>query len=315
MSQLPDGAGGLPVGVSVLPARVGVLGGGRMGSGIAHAFLIVGCDVVVVDQPDQLGRAELSIRTSLDRSIAMGGVDRTAADFSAALHLTADRAALADRDLVIEAIPETLALKLAVLPAVEALLSPTAALATNTSSLSIDDLAAALARPAQFIGLHFFNPVPSSALIEVVVGTQTDPAVVRGAGDWVRALGKTPVTVTDSPGFASSRLGVALALEAIRMLESGIATADDIDAAMVLGYRHATGPLRTTDMVGLDVRLGIAEYLAGALGPRFEPPRLLRDLVAAGKLGRKTGEGFFVWDAQGGPPHEAGERPPAKEHR
>jgi 3-hydroxybutyryl-CoA dehydrogenase len=215
--------------------------------------------------------------------------------------VASDRAALADRDLVVEAIPEIPELKAAALSEVEALLRDDAVLATNTSSLSIDDLAAPLARPGRFLGLHFFNPVPVSTLVEVVAGAATDPALVATAGDWVRALGKTPVAVRDAPGFASSRLGVAIALEAIRMLEQGVASAEDIDAAMVLGYKHATGPLRTTDVVGLDVRLGIAEYLHAQLGERFEPPALLRDMVAAGKLGRKTGEGFFVWDQQGQP--------------
>jgi 3-hydroxybutyryl-CoA dehydrogenase len=157
--------------------------------------------------------------------------------------------------------------------------------------------------PARFIGLHFFNPVPASELVEIVVGAATEPAVVASAQDWVAGLGKTPVTVKDSPGFASSRLGVAIGLEAIRMLEEGVASAEDIDAAMVLGYKFPVGPLRLTDIVGLDVRLGIAEYLHSQLGERFAPPQLLRDKVAAGELGRKTGSGFFQWDdnpSQGG---------------
>ena len=152
-----------------------------------------------------------------------------------------------------------------------------------------------LAVPERFLGLHFFNPVPVSDLIEIVVGPRTDPALVERAREWAGALGKTPITVADSPGFASSRLGVCLALEAMRMLEEGVASAADIDTAMTLGYRHPMGPLRTTDVVGLDVRLAIAEHLAAELGPRFEPPKVLRDLVAAGHLGRKTGQGFYTW--------------------
>jgi 3-hydroxybutyryl-CoA dehydrogenase len=173
--------------------------------------------------------------------------------------------------------------------------APRAVLATNTSSLSIDDIAARLPDPAKLIGLHFFNPVPVSDLVEIVVGKQTDADLVDSARQWVTGLGKTAITVTDSPGFASSRLGVVIALEAIRMVEDGVATAHDIDTAMTLGYRHPTGPLKTTDIVGLDVRLAIAEHLAAELGPRFEPPQLLRDKVAAGALGRKTGEGFYRW--------------------
>lgn len=283
-----------------VPARVGVLGGGRMGGGIAHAFLLAGSDVVVIDQPHALEAAEAGIRRVIARSVERGTATRPPAELDAALRVASDRALLADRDLVVEAIPEIPELKATTLPEVEALLRGDSVLASNTSSLSIDALAAPLARPQQFLGLHFFNPVPVSTLVEVVAGAVTDPALVAAAGDWVRALGKTPVTVRDAPGFASSRLGVAIALEAIRMLEQGVASAEDIDAAMVLGYKHATGPLRTTDVVGLDVRLGIAEHLYAQLGERFEPPALLREMVAAGKLGRKTGEGFFVWD-QGQP--------------
>ncbi|MBA3524074.1 MAG: 3-hydroxyacyl-CoA dehydrogenase family protein, partial [Geodermatophilaceae bacterium] len=151
---------------------------------------------------------------------------------------------------------------------------------------------AALDRPDRFLGMHFFNPVPASKLVEVVLAPQTAPEAVDIARDWARRLGKTDVVVRDSPGFASSRLGVLLGLEAIRMLEEGVADAEAIDTAMELGYRHPMGPLRSTDLVGLDVRLAIAEYLASTLGPRFEPPQLLRDKVAAGDLGRKTGRGF-----------------------
>jgi 3-hydroxybutyryl-CoA dehydrogenase len=283
-----------------VPRTVGVLGGGRMGGGIAHAFLLAGSEVVVIDQPHALEAADAGIRRAIATSVERGSTTRPQAELDAALRVASDRATLADRDLVIEAIPEIPELKAAALRDVESLLGAHAVLATNTSSLSIDDLAAHLTRPERFLGLHFFNPVPVSTLVEVVAGAATDPTLVATAGDWVRALGKTPVTVRDAPGFASSRLGVALALEAIRMLEQGVASAEDIDAAMLLGYKHATGPLRTTDVVGLDVRLGIAEYLHAQLGERFEPPALLREMVAAGKLGRKTGEGFFVWD-QGQP--------------
>ena len=151
-------------------------------------------------------------------------------------------------------------------------------------------------RPERFCGLHFFNPVPSSTLVEIVRGEKSAGELIERAKEWVEAIGKTPVTVNDSPGFASSRLGVVIALEAIRMLQEGVASADDIDAAMVLGYKFPVGPLRLTDMVGLDVRLGIANYLHSELGERFEPPILLRTMVEEGKLGRKSGEGFYRWD-------------------
>jgi 3-hydroxybutyryl-CoA dehydrogenase len=281
-----------------VPRTVGVLGGGRMGGGIAHAFLLAGSEVVVIDQPHALEAADAGIRRAIATSVERGSTTRPQAELDAALRVASDRATLADRDLVIEAIPEIPELKAAALRDVESLLGAHAVLATNTSSLSIDDLAAHLTRAERFLGLHFFNPVPVSTLVEVVAGAATDPTLVATAGDWVRALGKTPVTVRDAPGFASSRLGVALALEAIRMLEQGVASAEDIDAAMVLGYKHATGPLRTTDVVGLDVRLGIAEELHARLGDRFAPPDLLRRLVADGHLGRKTGRGFYEWSDQ-----------------
>lgn len=281
------------------PAHVGVLGGGRMGAGIAHAFLLAGSAVTVVERDDDAARAAASrVLDSVDASIARGTATDTADAYRARLVSTTDRAALAPCALVVEAVPEDLALKIEALTGIEAHVDQTAALASNTSSISIDELAATLAHPSRFLGMHFFNPVPASALVEIVRGSATAPALVDAARAWVQALDKTPVVVADAPGFASSRLGVALGLEAIRMVEEGVATPDDIDAAMTLGYKHPIGPLRLTDIVGLDVRLGIAEYLAEHLGDRFAPPDLLRRLVADGHLGRKTGRGFYEWDAR-----------------
>ena len=278
-----------------IPQFMGVLGGGRMGAGIAHAFLLAGCDVLVVERDgDAAAGARERVGSAVAKSVERGLI-ASPDSFMARLVVSTDYANFADKDLVVEAVPEIWDLKVASLQRVEKHLNATAFLASNTSSLSITGLAAELARPQNFIGLHFFNPVPSSALIEVVVARQTLPMVVDSARGWVAALGKTAVVVNDSPGFASSRLGVALALEAMRMLEDGVASAQDIDAAMVLGYRHHTGPLRTTDLVGLDVRLEIAEYLESTLGERFSPPQILRDKVARGELGRKTGRGFFDW--------------------
>jgi len=234
------------------------------------------------------------VTASLQRAEERGKLGGPLAEHLEQLLVTTDAGELVGAGLVVEAVPEDPALKARVLAAVEAA-APDAVLATNTSSLSIDGLAAGLAAPERFLGLHFFNPVPASDLVEIVVGSRTDADLVGAAQGWVEALGKTAITVTDSPGFASSRLGVAIALEAMRMLEEGVASAADIDTAMTLGYRHPVGPLRTTDLVGLDVRLAIAEHLAREVGPRFEPPQVLRDLVAAGKLGRKTGEGFYTW--------------------
>jgi 3-hydroxybutyryl-CoA dehydrogenase len=275
--------------------KVGVLGGGRMGAGIAHAFLLAGCEVAVVERDGETADAAAQrIRESIKRSIERGApLDVDAVE--AALSVGADVAVFADCEVVIEAVPEDRALKTEALARIERV-APDAVIATNTSSIPISSLAASLERADRLLGLHFFNPVPASALVEIVVGSETALDLVDRARGWVELIGKTPIVVRDSPGFASSRLGVALALEAIRMLESGAASAEDIDRAMELGYRHPVGPLRTTDIVGLDVRLGIAEELQSELGDRFSPPQLLRQLVAEGKLGRKSGEGFYEWE-------------------
>lgn len=276
--------------------KVGVLGGGRMGAGIAHAFLLAESEVVVVERDEETTDAAAQrIRENIARSIERGTTMLGAAELSAALHVGTDLSVFADCELVIEAVPEDRALKADALSRIETA-APDAAIATNTSSILIDDLAGSLRSPERFLGLHFFNPVPASALVEVVTGIATDPDLVERARGWVEKLGKTPIVVRDSPGFASSRLGLVLALEAIRMLDAGVASAEDIDRAMELGYRHPMGPLRTTDVVGLDVRLDIAEELYATLGERFAPPALLRRLVAEGKLGRKSGEGFYTWE-------------------
>ena len=278
-----------------LPQRVGVYGGGRMGAGIAHAFLVAGSEVTVVETDDATAAAARErVATSLGRAQERGGLTEPVDVVATRLTVTTDAADLAGCVLVVEAVPEDVPLKTRVLRAIEGA-APDAVIATNTSSLSIDGLAQDLSAPERLVGLHFFNPVPASDLVEIVVGSKTPDTLVTDAQGWVEALGKTAITVSDSPGFASSRLGVMLALEAMRMLDEGIAGAADIDTAMTLGYRHPVGPLRTTDIVGLDVRLAIAEHLERELGPRFSPPQVLRDLVAAGHLGRKTGRGFYTW--------------------
>ncbi|WP_104083565.1 3-hydroxyacyl-CoA dehydrogenase family protein [Cryobacterium sp. Y11] len=284
-------------GESGVPDRVGVLGGGRMGAGIAHAFLLAGAHVALVERNDtEAGAARDRVLRAVDASVSRGATGETRLELGSRLDVGADFELFSDRELVVEAVPEVRVLKVDALQKVEAQISDDAALASNTSSISIDDLASELKRPARFLGLHFFNPVPASSLVELVTGSATSAELVADAQSWVSALGKTPITVSDAPGFASSRLGVALGLEAIRMLEEGVASASDIDAAMMLGYKHPVGPLKLTDLVGLDVRLGIAEYLHKQLGARFEPPALLRRLVAEGKLGRKSGQGFYRWD-------------------
>ncbi|MDX3277689.1 3-hydroxyacyl-CoA dehydrogenase family protein [Streptomyces scabiei] len=274
---------------SAAPAVVGVIGGGRMGAGIAQSFAAAGSAVVIVERDADATDAALArIAAGLRRAGAEEAVPRVTA-VASVTELPRDA------DLVVEAVPENAALKARLLAAAERSVGERCVLASNTSSLSVTDLAAALRHPGRFLGMHFFNPVPVSALIELVTAPDTTGDTLESAVRWTRALGKQEVVVGDSPGFASSRLGLALGLEAIRMVEEGIATPDAIDTAMSLGYKHPTGPLRLTDLVGLDVRLAIAEHLHATLGERFAPPRLLREKVARGELGRKSGQGFYAW--------------------
>ncbi|WP_120003776.1 3-hydroxyacyl-CoA dehydrogenase family protein [Nesterenkonia muleiensis] len=281
-----------------LPSHAGVLGGGRMGGGIAHALLISGAaEVVVVEVNDDAAEAARErITADVQASLDRGKISGELTEWSGKLTMSTDYADFSRCGLVIEAVPEDQGLKVAALTRVEQQLGTDAYLATNTSSIAVTDLAKNLQRPEQFCGLHFFNPVPASTLVEVVLAEQTGSELKALAPGWVEALGKTPVAVKDAPGFASSRLGVAIGLEAIRMLEEGVASAEDIDNAMVLGYKFPIGPLALTDIVGLDVRLGIAEYLHSTLGERFAPPQLMRDMVSRGELGRKTGRGFYTYE-------------------
>ncbi|OZE40077.1 MULTISPECIES: 3-hydroxyacyl-CoA dehydrogenase family protein [unclassified Rhodococcus (in: high G+C Gram-positive bacteria)] len=278
-----------------VPSNVAVVGGGRMGAGIAQVFAALGSSVVIAEAADQqaaLGR----VSTGLDRAHERGKLNENPAAILARVSTVAGPADLpADLDLVVEAVPEIPALKVEVLALIDKVASDNTVIASNTSSISIAELGAALNDPSRFIGMHFFNPVPASTLVEIVRAPATSPDVVKRVQQWVSLLGKTEVLVNDSPGFATSRLGVCLGLEAIRMLEEGVADAESIDRAMELGYKHPMGPLRSTDLVGLDVRLAIAEHLASTLGDRFTPPQLLRDMVARGDIGRKSGRGFHDW--------------------
>jgi 3-hydroxybutyryl-CoA dehydrogenase len=268
-----------------------------MGAGVAHALLTSGAAVTVVEVDSRLeaarGRVEDAVRASAERGTLEEPVDAVLDR----LTVTPEASRLAGCGLVVEAVPEDVAVKTAALQRIADAVDGACVVATNTSSLPVGELALAVPEPSRFLGMHFFNPVPASRLVEVVVGPATAPDVVDRVVAWVGRLGKTAVVVQDSPGFASSRLGLALGLEAIRMVEQGVASPADIDTAMELGYKHPTGPLRLTDLVGLDVRLGIAEHLAGTLGERFAPPQLLRDMVARGELGRKSGQGFYSWPA------------------
>jgi 3-hydroxybutyryl-CoA dehydrogenase len=279
--------------------RVAVIGAGTMGHGIAYVAAVAGCEVRITDAR----RAALPEALDKIEALLVSGVKRgkLAADEHAAVRtrISAEpqlRAAVASADIVIEAIIEDLAIKQRLFADVERAAPPGALLASNTSSLSIGQIAAAMTQPARLIGMHFFNPVHVMKLVEVVThGRDTLPAADR-AVQFARQLGKEPIVVRDSPGFASSRLGVVLGLEAMRMLEQDVASAEDIDKAMELGYNHPMGPLKLTDLVGLDVRLAIAEYLHATLGkPQYEPPKILKEKVKKGELGKKTGKGFYTW--------------------
>lgn len=278
---------------------VAVLGAGTMGHGIAQICAQAGCRVRLRDVDEAaVTRGREGIAKSLDRLVAKSKIDAAGRDaVLSAIETTTDlRAAVDGADLVVEAIPERMDLKLATFRDVDRLAPPHALLGTNTSSLSVTEIAGATSRPERVIGLHFFNPVPVMELLEIVRGMRTSDDTVADARAFAERIGKRPIVVKDSPGFATSRLGVALGAEAIRMLEAGVASAEDIDLAMELGYRHPMGPLKLTDMVGLDVRLAILEHLHREVGEQFRPPSLLRQMVRAGKLGRKTGEGFYRYE-------------------
>jgi 3-hydroxybutyryl-CoA dehydrogenase len=288
--------------------RVVVLGAGTMGHGIAQVAAMAGCRVMLSDvRPELVEKGLARIRENLDKGVARGKVatalrDETLTRLEGGVDVDA---ALRVADLVVEAVPEEAELKKRVLAAVGAKAGDGAILATNTSSLPVSSLAAAVPRPERFLGLHFFNPPHIMRLVEIVMGHQTGAEIVRRARRWVEQLGKVGIVVRDSPGFATSRLGLAIGLEAMRMVEEDVASAADIDRAMELGYNHPMGPLKLSDLVGLDVRLGISEILARELDPvRFAPPEILKRMVAEGRLGKKSGAGFYRWTEKGAEPLE-----------
>ena len=277
-------------------AKIAVIGGGRMGSGIAHAYLLAGNEVFLVEANNNgliaaRDRIKKLIQTSIDR-----GAEVLLSEVSKRLTFLTKIEDLPSCRIAIEAVPEIPSLKNEVISKLDSILSKDAIIASNTSSISINELAKSLKFPERFVGMHFFNPVPASQLVEIVFGTKTKNSTTEIARESVVGINKTPIIVGDSPGFATSRLGLVIGLEAIRMVEEGVASAEDIDKGMVLGYKYPIGPLKLTDMVGLDVRLAIAEYLHSQLGDRFEPPALLRKMVAEGKVGQKSGEGFYKWE-------------------
>jgi 3-hydroxybutyryl-CoA dehydrogenase len=280
--------------------NVAIIGAGTMGHGIAQVCAMSGMEVRLFDLEDAaLQRGLDKVHSNLDKGVARGKVTEEQRD-QALMRLAGStdlETAVDGANLVVEAVPEILALKQKIFSDVEAMVDEDTVLGTNTSSLSVASIASVLARPQQVVGLHFFNPVHIMKLLEVISHEGTDPAVMQRIRAFGAEIGKESIYVKDFPGFATSRLGVCLGMEAIRMFEQGVASAADIDAAMVLGYRHPVGPLKLTDMVGLDVRMHIGEYLAKELGnPAFEPPQLMREMVQQGKLGKKSGAGFYDWD-------------------
>ena len=280
--------------------KIAVIGAGTMGHGIAQVAAQAGYAVVLVDVSEEMTARGLSkIEDNLKKGVERGKV--TDAEMREALSRLRPSTNLQDAasqaHLIIEAVVENLEAKRGLFSQLDSICPAEAILATNTSSLSIESIASATARTDRVIGMHFFNPVHIMKLIEVVVGPATSSETLSAALDVAARMGKEAITVKDAPGFATSRLGVALGLEAMRMLESGVASAEDIDKAMALGYNHPMGPLRLTDLVGLDIRLSIADYLFEKLGSEvFRPPEILRRKVSEGKLGKKTGEGFYKWD-------------------
>lgn len=279
--------------------KVAVLGAGTMGAGIAQVCAQAGSTVVLCDISEEfVSKGAARVQAFLQKGVDKGKTtEQQRDDTLARISTSTDRAAAcADADLVVEAVPEDLALKNGIFRELGALVKPSCVLASNTSSLSLAKVFDGVQGPERCIGWHFFNPVPIMKLLELVRTDATSDATIAASQDYGRLLRKEPILVKDSPGFASSRLGVCLGLEAIRMLDAGVASAEDIDKAMMLGYGHPMGPLKLTDLVGLDVRLAIADYLRDELGlESFAAPELMRQMVSEGKLGKKSGQGFYAW--------------------
>ena len=280
---------------------ISVIGAGTMGHGIAQVAAANGFRVLLSDvDREALARGVQSIERNLAKGINLGKLTEVDRDRTLQqIHGTTKLEECAEADLIIEAAPEKLDLRREILRQLESLSDRAFIFASNTSSLSISEIARSAKRPEAVVGMHFFNPVHIMRLVEIVVGDKTSAETIDTITAVGKRLRKEPIVVKDVPGFASSRLGVALGLEAMRMLEQGVASARDIDIAMELGYNHPMGPLKLTDLVGLDVRLSIAEYLHSELGSEtFRPPEVLRRMVSEGKLGKKTGQGFYDWSKE-----------------
>jgi 3-hydroxybutyryl-CoA dehydrogenase len=278
--------------------KVAVIGAGTMGHGIAQACAVAGVDVVLVDVAEAAVLHGLAaVTTSLDRLVKKERLTVLAKDAALKrIHGTTNYAALADCDLVIEAATENETLKREILQRVDGIAKPSAILASNTSSISITRLAADTSRPAQFLGMHFFNPVPMMALVELIRGLQTADETVAAVEEFAKHLGKTPIVVRNSPGFVVNRLLCPMINEAIFVLQEGLATAEEIDNGMKLGCNHPIGPLALADLIGLDVMLSVMEVFARDFNdPKYRPALLLKEMVAAGYLGRKSGRGFYYY--------------------
>jgi 3-hydroxybutyryl-CoA dehydrogenase len=282
--------------------QIAIIGTGTMGRGIAYLSAVAGYETVIYDvDSSALDAARASIESTLRKGVEKGKVaEEIAGEAIERVQLANElEPAVRTADLIIEAVPEDPDLKKNLFSQADLFCGEETILASNTSSISITKLASAVERRDRVVGLHFFNPPHAMKLVEIVRGERTSDHTIEQAREVTERMGKQPIVVNDVPGFATSRLGIAIGLEAMRMLEDGVASAEDIDRAMELGYNHPMGPLRLSDLVGLDVRLGIADYLATALGSRFEPPELLRRMVREGKLGRKSGRGFYEWKDEG----------------
>ena len=281
---------------------VTVVGAGLMGRGIAYVSALAGFETRLVDVAEaQLEAAVTQVGRDLDTGVERGKVEPADADAARQrLTTTTDLAAgCAGADLVIEAVVERMDVKHEVLAAAEAHAVADAVLASNTSSMSITEIASALSDPSRCVGMHFFNPVPKMRLCELIRGLQTSEQTLAAAEEAGRAMGKETVRVEDLPGFATSRINALIGNEGMRMLEEGVAAPEDIDTAVKLGLNHPMGPLEMGDLVGWDTRLDILDYLAGTLGERFRPTNLQRRLVAAGRHGRKSGQGVYRYDEKG----------------
>jgi 3-hydroxybutyryl-CoA dehydrogenase len=282
--------------------KVVVVGAGLMGTGIAHAFASSGFDTRLVDtNADALMKAQKSVHGILDGGVKLGKLDAAVAESAKARLSTSTRLSegAEGAHLLVETVSENLMVKKAVLAEAAPVLAANAVIATNTSALSVTEIATAVSSPERVIGMHFFNPVHKMKLVELVLGIATDEATVAASRDWCVAIGKTSILVNESPGLTTSRMSAMLGNEAMWMLQEGTASAEDIDTALRMGFNHPMGPLELGDLTGWDTRLSVLRYLHSTLGEKFRPCPLIIKMVAAGRYGRKTGHGVYKYDENG----------------